>query len=245
MGDWDWVVAQIAAEPPWFNEDTVCYHAHTFGFILGELIRRVTGKSLLDFLNEELIEPLDADFHLVLSDEKVRTRSFRMLNLKPQFDGENILGDQVFSSFDVPLHSDAWYAISQKAVVPSGGGFSCASGLNKIATMMAQKGTYRGKRYLSEVIVEEASSLQFSGVDPMLGEINLGLGFGLDGAAFPAPTQDSFHWGGYGGSWCFADHKRKLAGAYVTNHCIVNNFAAGTFDMRLVGFFGLMRTTFS
>ena len=65
--DWDGIVAGLAAQKPWWTPGKESgYHAITQGFLQGEIIRRVTGKSIGIFFREEIAEPLGADFHIGL-----------------------------------------------------------------------------------------------------------------------------------------------------------------------------------
>jgi len=246
VADWDKCVQKIAAEAPWFDDDRVCYHALSFGYILGELVQRVTGKSFRQFFYEELAEPLDADILIGLNDQSELARVADFLNAAPMPHEEGSLGDMVFQSFGAPIESDIWFDDwnLRTAVNPAGGGISNARGMCRLATMMANRGTLDGRTYLSSETIDEASREQYHGVDPMLGDIRLGLGFGLDGSEFPAPTPDAFHWGGYGGSWCFMDTERRLAGAYVMNNCFVMDEWGEFDDRRMNRLFTTIRTMF-
>ena len=246
VADWDRVVAKIAAEPPWFDRDTICYHALTYGFILGELVQRVSGKPFRQFFNEELADPLAADFQMGLVDKSELLRFAPLLNVQAMPFGNGSLEEQLFTSFTEPIEHDVWHNDweIQSAVSPSGSGYTNARGLCKFATMMANNGDFEGKSYLSPDIIREASSEQYHGIDPMLGDIRLGLGFGLDGTDFPAPTPNSFHWGGYGGSWCFMDPVDRLAGAYVMNNCFVMAETGEFDDPRMDRFFSTIRSLF-
>jgi len=63
--DWDRIVSLLAAEAPWWEPGTANgYHAMTFGYLAGEIIRRVSGLSVGTFFREEVAEPLNADFHI-------------------------------------------------------------------------------------------------------------------------------------------------------------------------------------
>ena len=65
--DWDAICTQLAGQAPWWEPGTASgYHALTQGFLQGELVRRVTGRSIGTFFREEVAEPLDADFHIGL-----------------------------------------------------------------------------------------------------------------------------------------------------------------------------------
>ena len=65
--DWDRYAAAIAAERPWWEPGTANgYHALTFGHLVGEVIRRISGKRIGQFLRDEVTGPLGADFHIGL-----------------------------------------------------------------------------------------------------------------------------------------------------------------------------------
>jgi CubicO group peptidase (beta-lactamase class C family) len=65
--DWEKATALLAAQPPDWEPGTACgYHALTQGYLIGEVVRRITGRSLGTVLREEITEPLDADFHIGL-----------------------------------------------------------------------------------------------------------------------------------------------------------------------------------
>ena len=65
--DWDKVTSLLAAQEPYWTPGTASgYHAVTQGFLVGEVVRRITGKSLGTVFREEIAEPLGADFHIGL-----------------------------------------------------------------------------------------------------------------------------------------------------------------------------------
>ena len=65
--DWDAMVAALAAEEPWWEPgSTHGYHVNTFGFLTGEVVRRVSGASVGEFFRREVAQPLEADFHFGL-----------------------------------------------------------------------------------------------------------------------------------------------------------------------------------
>ncbi len=85
--DWDRITKILAAQKPWWEPGTKSgYHAFTHGYLLGELVRRVTGKSLGTFLKEEVTKPLNIDFHIGLQGEQIS----RVSNLIPATSGEDI-----------------------------------------------------------------------------------------------------------------------------------------------------------
>ena len=65
MYDWDKATAQLAAQAPWWPPGSASgYHAQNLGHLIGELVRRVAGKSLKEFVADEIAGPLDADFQI-------------------------------------------------------------------------------------------------------------------------------------------------------------------------------------
>ena len=70
--DWEKVISLLAAQKPWWEPGTKSgYHSATHGFLLGELVRRVTGKTLGTFFKEEVADPLNIDFHIGLAEKHV------------------------------------------------------------------------------------------------------------------------------------------------------------------------------
>ena len=83
--DWDRITGLLAAQEPWWEPGTQSgYHALTFGYLLGELIRRVTGRTVGTFFREEVADPLDADFHIGLTEK----HDSRVAELIPPADPE-------------------------------------------------------------------------------------------------------------------------------------------------------------
>ncbi len=70
--DWDWMTRELAAQAPWWKPGTASgYHALTQGHLIGEIVRRVTGQSLGTFFEQEIANPLGADFHIGTDDTHV------------------------------------------------------------------------------------------------------------------------------------------------------------------------------
>ena len=84
-------------------------------------------------------------------------------------------------------------------------------------------GELDGHRYLSKEIIDEASSVQVDGIDPISGPIRMGLGFGLDSEEYPAPTPTCFHWGGSGGSYGIMDQATGISCGYAMNNLIIGD----------------------
>ena len=69
--DWDRAVGVLAAQAPWWEPGTTSgYHALTQGYLEGEIVRRVTGRTIGTFFREEVAGPLGADFHIGLPESE-------------------------------------------------------------------------------------------------------------------------------------------------------------------------------
>jgi CubicO group peptidase (beta-lactamase class C family) len=220
--DWDKACALLAAQAPLWEPGTASgYHAITQGYLVGEVIRRITGKSLGTVFREEIAEPLGADFHIGLP----ASEDARVAELIPPpkgqaaGDGEQTEVQKV--SFNNPVidvsatRTRAW----RGAEIPAAGGTGNARAVAQIHTILANGGVAQGKRFLSEAGCRKALELQIEGRDLVLGmPARFGMGFGLGGGAVPLPNpDDSMYWGGYGGSIIMIDMKARTTLAYAMN----------------------------
>lgn len=221
-GDWERMVAAIANQKPWFEPGTLCYHGGIYGHLVGELVRRTTGVPFQDFFLSELAGPLGADFHIGFRDRADFDRQAKLMYPAPGAPPvtgsiQEKLGQSIKDSpAGVDLRAD-WAFMSVPR--PSANGCCNARSYARVGTVMAMRGTVDGRRYLSSGLVDEARREQCHGVCPQLGDIHMGLGFGLDGEYFRSPIPTAFHWGGWGGSWCVMDTEHELCVAYVMSRC--------------------------
>ena len=218
--DWEKVTSLLAAQTPWWEPGTAPgYHAVTQGYLVGEVVRRITGKSLGTVFREEIAEPLGADFHIGL-DAK---HDSRVADLIPPTDalGGNWISEiqrKSLSNPEVnPLHTRtrAW----RGAEIPAAGGHGNARSVAEIHALLANGGVAKGKRLMSEAGCRKALELQVEGNDQVLMNMPMrfGLGFGLPGAVMPVPNPDTIFWGGYGGSIIVIDMNARATFSYVMN----------------------------
>src|SRR5262249_39467891 len=147
--DWDKVTGLLAAQAPWWEPGTASgYHAITQGYLIGEVVRRVTGKSIGTFFREEIAEPLDADFHIGHGPE----HDHRISDLiAPPVGGS--FADGVFEPSEMmanfltnpgldPLdtRTRAWRA----AEIPAAGGHGNGRSIAEIHTLLANGGIAKG-----------------------------------------------------------------------------------------------------
>ncbi len=219
--DWDKVTALLAAQAPFWEPGTACgYHALTQGYLVGEVVRRITGRSLGTVFREEIAEPLGADFHIGLP----ASEDGRVAELIPPPPGGGI-ADTSQSELARNMATNpgidprdtatrAWRA----AEIPAAGGQANARSIAEIHAVLANGGVAKGKRIMSEAGCRKALELQIEGTDLILGiPVRYGLGFGLPGEAVPLPNPNTLYWGGYGGSLAIIDLDARMTLGYAMN----------------------------
>ena len=228
MRDWDRVVTNIAAQTHWFGGKRVmCYHAFTYGLILGEVMRRVDGRKPAQFFREEIAWKAGIDLQIGLSspDEMQRLAPTGFLD-PPSADVRfaDDIANRAWQSMDLaltPKEAQSWETRSTQN--PGGSAVTNARALARLCAIPTMGGTLDGVRYLSKAIIDEASSEQAYDDDLMLGPARMGLGFGLDSKEFPAPSPTTFHWGGYGGSFATMDQANAISCGYAMNNFFVDD----------------------
>ncbi len=217
--DWERIIRVLERQEPWWEPGTRSgYHSITFGYLLGELVRRVSGKTPGAFFRDEVAIPLGADFHIGLPEEHEGrvAEMTRMSGILPgQIDPESIAAKTFYNPPLIPGFSDrAWRA----AEIPASNGHGNARSVARIGTLLACGGSLEGRFFLSRATVRRALEEQMSGVDLVLGlPIRWGLGFGLANDKAPFLSPRSFYWAGLGGSWVEMDLDTRICFSYVMN----------------------------
>ena len=222
--DWDACVERLAAMAPWWEPGTASgYHAVTQGYLQGEVVRRVTGKTIGTFFREEIAEPLGADFHIGLPAE----HDHRVGELVPPKHGlgggaepppPDSVAARTFAG--VPLTAEEPRTREWRgAEIPAAGGTGNARSVSRVHSVLACGGAVDGVRLLSEAGVERARDEQVRGTDLVMGvPLVFGMGFGLNDASFPiSPNPRAFFWGGWGGSLAIIDLDARATISYVMN----------------------------
>jgi CubicO group peptidase (beta-lactamase class C family) len=231
--DWPKIVGLLAAQAPWWEPGTQSgYHALTQGFLVGEVVRRVKGKSLGTVFRDEIARPLDADFHIGLpasEDARVGDLIPPSASLLTETSGEiagKTFGNPVMSALEP--RTRAWRA----AEIPAAGGIGNARSVALVQSILANDGTVGGHRFMSREGARKALEPQIEGTDLVLGgPIKFGLGYGLPGALLPVPNPNTIFWGGWGGSLVVIDYDAKMTMAYVPNRMV----GTTTGDSRVAG----------
>ncbi len=221
------VAKNFAAQAPWWKPgDGSGYHAISQGQLQGEIVQRITGRSLGTFFREEIAEPLGADFHIGLAPE----HDARVGELVPPGAGTaDIAGDPgsigVRTMQSCPLtgyepRTEGW----RRAEIPAAGGIGNARAIARIHSAMACGGEVDGVRILSEAGALRALEEQSNGLDKVMAmPIRFGMGFGLISESFPlSPSERACFWGGWGGSMSVIDFDQRVSIAYAMNRMDAN-----------------------
>jgi CubicO group peptidase (beta-lactamase class C family) len=227
--DWDGMCRALAGSAPALLPGTVAYHPLTFGWLVGELVRRTDGRSLGTFFREEIAEPLRADFHIGLrADEEARAADITSLDPPPELAASFADAPQgelplLALAFINPLgNGDHNSPEHRRAEIPAINGHGTARAIARIYGALASGGKVDGVHLLSPRSIERARTEQATGVDPLMGiPLRLGLGYWLSQPSLPGlafgPSERAFGHPGAGGSLGFADPDARIGFGYVTN----------------------------
>jgi CubicO group peptidase (beta-lactamase class C family) len=226
--DWRAATARLAAlAPQWEPGSAAGYHSLTQGFLVGEVLRRVTGRSVGAFLAGEVAGPLGADFAIGLpAEDDARVAVTVPPPSRDQDYSSSAPGGSAPPATGTAVrvrdgNSEAW----RRAQIPAASGFGNARSVALVQSVLACGGSVRGHRVLSPGGCDRAREEQFSGEDRRLGmSVRWGMGYALFGNALG--------WGGWGGSLVVVDPDARMAVAYVTNQ--MREAADDTRGMELV-----------
>jgi CubicO group peptidase (beta-lactamase class C family) len=234
--DWGAMANALAEQEPWWKPgEKHGYHALTFGFLVGEVVRRISGKSLGTFFREEVAEPLGLDFHIGLGVEN-DTRTADMIPL-PRADAgapvpEGPLGQMMKDMADPTTMTGAAFAnprMAENAMntrewraaeIPAANGHCTARALAHVYGALSRGGEIDGVRVLESETIENAIVEQSFGPDAILGQLPMrfGLGFMLRQDLMPlGPNPRTFGHPGAGGSVGFADPDARIGFGYTMN----------------------------
>jgi CubicO group peptidase (beta-lactamase class C family) len=245
MQAWDPVAEALAAQAPWWEPGTAHgYHALSYGYLVGEVVRRITGRSLGTFFSEEVARPLGLEFYIGLPaalDERVSP--ILGANFGPPAGesegggggGESGVGAaaeyaktllarslNLGGAFRDPdwMNRPDWHA----AEVPGGNGITNATSLSRLyAALIGPVEDGPAEPLLTPAQVERARTVLTFGPDQVFASVGfeleqaIGLGFWRSSPVTPFGGDGSFGHGGAGGSYGFADPELGLAVGYVMN----------------------------
>ncbi len=224
--DWNACVENLAAQAPWWEPGAQSgYHAITQGYLIGEIVRRISGKTIGSFFRDEIAGPLGADFHIGMPDD-VFPRVAEMIPDTPDPDAPSPFGEldpnaipaRVFAS--APADTDAvntpdW----RRAEIPAAGGHGNARAVVRAQTPLANGGSAFGVELMSPAGCARMQEEQTNGPDAVLFlPIRFGLGYAFPNDAMPmSPNDNAMFWGGAGGSTIVVDQPAHVCLSYVMN----------------------------
>jgi CubicO group peptidase (beta-lactamase class C family) len=218
--DWDGVCARLAAMAPlWPPTSASGYHPVTFGYLAGEIFRRVDGRTMGHALREDIAGPLGLDLWIGLPDsEHDRVADMRRPPAMPDL-GE--ITEPRRLAFFSPWSSPGGVSAAEyrRAEIPSANGHATAPALARLMAILARDGDLDGRALLEPGVAARASAQRIAGADLVLPyEMSWGAGFiRNEGLWIYGPGRETFGHSGWGGSCAFADPERGVSGAYVMN----------------------------
>ena len=228
--DWEFTTGRLAATEPWWEPGTASgYHAFTYGFLVGEVVRRVSGRLPSAFLAQEVTGPLGIDFTIGLP-EKEAGRAAELVQPPAASSSEQAaifsqLTPAALAALANPpvgaaeANAPEWRA----AEIPAANGHGTARAVAALYGVFAGRGSYDGRRVLSPTAAERVREGQGSCRDLVLGagldaETEIGLGLWLSGTnGSYGPNPRAFGHDGFGGSCGLADPESGLSLGYVMN----------------------------
>lgn len=228
---WDRMILALERAPLlWEPGEKTAYHAVTFGHLVGEVVRRLSGQMPSAYFASHFAEPLGLDYTLRFQPEnsdrtahcdghnfKSKLSCGLMTYILPRMGGWKM---QYFRPCCANYHPNA--DIWRGSEVPAISGFGTARSLARVYAMIANDGELDGTRILSASIVDQMKSerpkvLRELGMDKDA-RIGLGMFYNLEPMADFGPNPNSFGHTGMGGTTSFCDPDLGLSFAYVCNH---------------------------
>lgn len=228
--DWDLVCERLAAAEPWWEPGTAQgYHLATFGFILGEVARRVTGRTLGEYLRTEIAEPLGADVHIGLRTDQLE----RCADLVDKPHPHELLANAPHRPVSLAEHPKAGLSVSwgfipddefgsndrarwRQLELPDIGAHVSALGMATFYNALAQE-KLLSREHMDRVRVSQGGFDTDLVLGSRVADHGWGLGYMLNQRRVNGPNPRIFGHGGLGGSFGFVDLEHRIGYAYVMN----------------------------
>ena len=244
--NWETMTDALARQKPFWEPGTRHgYHALTFGWLVGEVVRRISGKSLGTYFRDEIASPLGLDFHIGVDpkdDPRVATMYTAVVSVeiarqmeKSQQEVQGRMGPELLAArgnipFQGTHNSEAW----RRSEIPAGNGHSDARSLARVYGALACGGSLDGVDVLCPESIARATIEQAEGPDAMLpNPTRFAQGFWLSRDGNMGPNSRNFGHPGAGGSLGFADPDKRIGFGYVMNQMKVAAQGEPTTSRRL------------
>ena len=222
--DWPRATSRMAAQAPWWPPGTASgYHALNYGHLVGEVVRRISGKTLKQFVAEEIAGPLGADFQIGAAESDWD----RIADVVPPpplpFDFAALDPDspavKTLTGPPVPAevaNTPGW----RRADIGAANGHGNARSVARVMSVVARGGEVDGVRLLGHDTIDLIFREQQNGIDLVLGvPLRFGIGYGLPQLDILPwiPDERICYWGGWGGSMIVMDLDRRMTISYMMN----------------------------
>jgi CubicO group peptidase (beta-lactamase class C family) len=225
--NWNYVTDLLAQQSTWWEPGSKSgYHGLTQGNLVGEVVRRVDGRSVGRFFADEIARPVGADFHIGLSSEH-DSRVALVIPPPPIAIPPTPAGARAPDRNSIPYRSanprlaaeQSWELPWRRAEIPAAGGHGNARSVALAQAAVSQGGTLRGVTLLPKKTIDRIFDVQAAGRDLVLGiGVTFGVGYGLNSPRNPiSPNKRVCYWGGLGGSLVVNDVDAGFTLAYVMN----------------------------
>ena len=220
--DWEGCVEKLARQAPsWTPGDATSYHAITYGYLAGEIIRRIDGRSPGVYLRDEIFGPLRCDFHVGLPQEHEGRVAVMVPPVKSP-PSAKLPPQAIMAVVNPHLDPAAPNARDWRAAeIPAANGQASARGLARLYAVLAQGGTIDGVSILSPEGVKRMTTPAVAPAgrqDLFLGFVDSwAMGVILNRPKVYGPNANAFGHSGWGGSFGCADPDANVAMGYVCN----------------------------
>lgn len=222
--DWAAMTAGLAAMTPLWEPGTVAaYHIRTQGFLLGEVVRRLTGKSVGTYFRDEVARPLGLDLHIGLPPQlDARCADFVPTRQGTIFDTATQSRDSLLyrAGLELPEKVDYNGPLWRRSEIPGGNGHGNARSVARFYAMLVNGGTLDGVTLLPAEAVAAATAEQHNQLEQVMGrQYHQALGFIRNSPpiVWMGPNAGAFGHHGVGGSIGMADPAAGLSFSYVMN----------------------------
>src|SRR5262245_25561378 len=215
--DWEKSTALLARQAPWWKPGTAAgYHNYTIGHLVGEVIRRGSGKCMGTFFAEEIAGPLGAEFYIGTGPEHDHRVSLLIQGSPDEPKGDKFFERALLNPRVTPQVT--WTLPWRRAEIGGANGHGNARGIATAQSVLANGGAF-GKRLLSEAGRERVLEQQANSRDVVLGlPMRWGMGYSLNSEVVEgaAGSRIAF-WAGNGGSMSWVDLDRRMSFGFAQN----------------------------
>lgn len=241
LDDWEEVIRRLEKQEPWWEPGTKSgYQGHVYGHLVGELVKRTTGQTIGDFFNNEIAGPFDIDFSFGLTKSDRHRMAHRVQENSGDFESEMEKIDQTSVQwralgYTFTPKGNIAYMLAKHGItnmnVPAANGVTNARAMAKIGGIMAAGGAGSSGRLMSAETASLPWKEQIYTRDEVIeSPVRFGVGFGISSDEFPFAWPNTYHWGGFGGSFCAMVPEVGAAFAYTPNKIATDG--AGILDVR-------------